>query len=128
MNQHVCDLYVFTLLPGVEPLPFFSKDRMEEDQTIPSLGRYMRFHSVGATPSVPLMTLPICMQFARNIGGRSFVGRRLTVNMFSRAMSNMNMDRVQVPMNTIDRNRLSLSRVQLNKAAMNNAASMAMLM
>ena len=61
------------------------------------------------SPAVPLMTLPICMQFARNMGGRSFIGRRLTVNMFSRAMSNVNVNRVSVPMQAIDRKRYNLS-------------------
>lgn len=119
-------MFVFLYHPGVEPLPFYANQ--DEDETIPLWGKFMRCHSAGSAPSVPLMTLPICMQFARNIGGRSFMGRRLTVNMFSRAMGNMNMDRVQVPMTTIDRKRLSLSRVQLNRAAMNNVNSMAMLM
>ena len=70
-------------------------------------------HGTGA-PAVPLMTLPICMSFAKNMGGRSFIGRRLTVNMFSKAMSNVSMDRVNVPMQAIDRKGHHMNRYRLN--------------
>ena len=43
------------------------------------------------------------MQFARNMGGRSFLGRQLSVNAFSNAMKGVGMDKVSVPMGAIDR-------------------------
>ena len=58
-------------------------------------------------------------QFAKNLGGRSFIGRRMSVNMFSKAMGGVNMDRVSVPMHAIDRKKMSLNRAALNNGMYN---------
>ena len=104
-------LICVSLLTGVEPVPFCPLPDTEvlEDTSTHFGSRGISALGAGMSPPVPLMTLPICMQFARNMGGRSFIGRRLTVNMFSRAMSNVNADRVPVPMQAIDRRRYNLS-------------------
>ncbi len=83
----------------------------------PELDAHLRRNDIyerrgsGMATSVPLLTLPLCMQFARSAGGRSTLGRRMTVSMFSRAMSSVQMDRVNVPMNAIDRRRFGMDRM-----------------
>lgn len=100
---------LITMYPGVEPLPFLPDVEPEmarpvkRDEVGPSISRQL--------PSVPLLAMPLCMTFARSIGGKSTLGRRLSVNVFSRAMSGVNMGRVNVPLTTLDRNKFSLERM-----------------
>ena len=64
-------------------------------------------------PSIPLMTLPICMQFARNMGGRSFLGRQVSVNAFSNAMKGVGMDKVSVPMQAFDKDMKGMNMMNM---------------
>lgn len=64
---------------GAEPLPFVPRDRLRKalKGLGPHLCRDIFFRDTHA--SVPLMTLPLCRQFARTLGGRSTISRRLTM-------------------------------------------------
>ena len=93
--------------PGFEPLPYCpfgdSEDNYLSDvktQFKPNLQLNGGIH--GST-AMPLMTMPLCMQFARNMGGRSFIGRRVTMNMFGKATGGVGMDRVNLPLHSVDR-------------------------
>ena len=70
------------------------------------------------TPSVPLLALPLCMSFTNNIGGNSLIGRRLSMNVFSQAMSGVGLNRVNVPMTAIDRRHLGFSRMSYGMEGM----------
>ncbi|KAK2165706.1 hypothetical protein LSH36_46g04052 [Paralvinella palmiformis] len=102
---------------SVEPIPFLPKS-ITEDGTLPQFDRanLPNMYGMGmGGPSVPLMTLPLCMQFARNMGGKSHIGRRLSANLFSKAIGGMGMDRVNVPMTVIDRKQFAMSRYNYNR-------------
>ena len=52
--------------------------------SLPQLDRSNMFGMGMGGPSVPLMSLPLLMQFTRNVGGKSGMGRRLSANLFSK--------------------------------------------
>ena len=106
MKTYLRQLAPIGVLPGIEPLPFCPFGDTESSGLADVKTHFkagVQGMGLGSNAAVPLMTLPICMQFARNMGGRSFIGRRLTVSMFSKAMSNVTVDRVSVPMQAVDR-------------------------
>ena len=100
-------------------MPFLPKGMADDACSMPQFDKAALPNMFAMGPSVPLMTLPLCMQFARNMGGKSFIGRRMSVNMFSRAMGNVNLDKVSVPMNAIDRGQFSINKASYNRAQMN---------
>ena len=105
----------------MEPLPFCPFGDTESSGLADVKSQFKQnAHSMGmgGSASVPLMTLPICMQFAKNMGGRSFLGRRMTVNVFSKAMSNVTVDRVSVPMQAIDRRGHHMRQNMWNQTAL----------
>lgn len=68
-----------TFTTGAEPLPYVPRATLRK--ALKGLGaNQCRDILFGNTsPSVPLMTLPLCRQFARTLGGRSTTSRRLTM-------------------------------------------------
>lgn len=108
-------------ITGIEPLPFCPFGDTESSGLSDVKSHFKpnaQSMGIGGNAAVPLMTLPICMQFAKNMGGRSFIGRRLTVSMFSKAMSNVTTDRVSVPMQAIDRRGHHMKQNMWNQSAL----------
>jgi hypothetical protein len=52
--------------------------------SLPQFDKANMFSMGMGGPSVPLMSLPLLMQFTRNVGGKSGMGRRLSANLFSK--------------------------------------------
>ena len=69
---------------GAEPVPYVPRDAVKQALLDgPKLSRDV-FLNVETTksstpPSLELMTLPVCLQFARTLGARSLVGRRMMI-------------------------------------------------
>lgn len=88
---------------GVEPLPFMPDAGPDVDDLIEEQN-----HPKVATPSVPMLAMPICVQVAKTMGGKPHsLGRRLPPgNMLGRNVRGMpaavTLDRVPVPLNAID--------------------------
>ena len=67
---------------GAEPMPYIPRDAVKQALLDgPKLSRDVLVNSETTRSSTPasleLMTLPVCLQFARTLAGRSLVGRRL---------------------------------------------------
>ena len=67
---------------GAEPVPYIPRDAVKQALLDgPKLTRdcclNLETTKSSTLPSLELMTMPVCLQFARALGGRSFVGRRM---------------------------------------------------
>ena len=69
---------------GAEPVPYISRDALKQAVLDgPKLSRDVLVNDEttksSTPPSLDLMTLPVCLQFARTLGARSLVGRRMII-------------------------------------------------
>jgi len=67
---------------GAEPVPFIPREAVKQALLHgPKLSRDVFLNDEttrsSTPPSLELMTLPVCLQFARTLGARSLVGRRM---------------------------------------------------
>jgi len=67
---------------GAEPVPYIPRDAVKQALLDgPKLTRDLCLNTEttrsSTLPPLELMTMPVCLQFARALGGRSFVGRRM---------------------------------------------------
>jgi len=78
------DRLMMMLIIGAEPIPYIARDAIKQALLDgPKLSRDVFWNEATTkiwTPtSLELMTLPVCIQFARTLGARSVAGRRLLV-------------------------------------------------
>ena len=67
---------------GAEPFPYIPSDVIKKAvKDGPKMSRdiFVKMAGANATyiPPTELLSLPVCMQFATTLGGRSFIGRRM---------------------------------------------------